>query len=63
VNEQRNRDRQEYRMRWIIFFTAQITGLSAGAAAVIHGPSVWTGASTASMVWLVRWLFLPGSKD
>jgi hypothetical protein len=62
VNEQTNRDRQEYRMRWIIFFTTQITGLSAGAAAVIHGPSVWTGASTASMVWLVRRLFLPQSK-
>jgi hypothetical protein len=62
VNDPSKRERQEYRMRWIIFFTAQITGLSASAAAVIHGPSLWTGASAASMVWLVRRLFLPGPK-
>lgn len=44
-------------MRWVIFFTVQTGLLTAGAASVIHGPSVWTATPAAGTIWLLHRLF------
>ena len=44
-------------MRWVIFFTVQAGALTAGAASVIHGPSVWTAAPVGGTIWLLHRLF------
>lgn len=47
-------------MRWGLFATVQLTALGGTAAAIVHGPSIWTGLSTASLLWLTRRLFSRG---